>query len=168
MNWAIVPGRGDFRLGVTQPRPPYRGRNARLGEEMACDFADAHEALLWCAAAAGPPGAYNIAADGIVTAGTVARELGIASFPVSPRLIQAPARALAALPFLSPVAQWVEAASHPAIMDTTRAKTELGWAPEFTALETLRDTLRPYRRQAPRPGRSATGRTAASARRSSR
>ena len=38
----------------------------------------------------------------------------------------------------------------------------------FTALETLRDTLRPYRRQAPRPGRSATGRTAASARRSSR
>jgi nucleoside-diphosphate-sugar epimerase len=90
--------------------------------------ADVGQALLRCVAAAGPPGAYNIAADGIVTAGTVARELGIASFPVSPRLIQAPARALAALPFLSPVAQWVEAASHPAIMDTTRAKTELGWA----------------------------------------
>ena len=42
-----------------------------------------------------------------------------------------------------PVTQWVEAASHPAIMDTSRAKRELGWAPRFTALETLRDTLRP-------------------------
>jgi nucleoside-diphosphate-sugar epimerase len=104
--------------------------------------ADVGRALLLCVVAAGPPGTYNIAADGIVTAGTVARELGIASFPVSPRLTQATARVLAAVPFLPPVAQWVEAASHPAIMDTTRAKTELGWVPEFSALETLRDTLR--------------------------
>ena len=34
--------------------------------------------------------------------------------------------AVAALPFLPPIAQWVETASHPAIMDTTRAKRELG------------------------------------------
>jgi nucleoside-diphosphate-sugar epimerase len=40
-------------------------------------------------------------------------------------------------------AQWVEAASHPAIMDTTKAKRDLGWVPRFTALEALRDTLRP-------------------------
>jgi nucleoside-diphosphate-sugar epimerase len=26
-------------------------------------------------------------------------------------------------------------------MDTTRAKNELGWAPRYTALESLRDTL---------------------------
>ncbi len=108
--------------------------------------ADVGQALLQCIVAAGPPGTYNIAADGIVTASTVARELGMRSFPVSPRLTQAAARALAALPFLPPVAQWVEAASHPAIMDTTRAKEELGWVPKFTALETLQDTLRHYRR----------------------
>jgi nucleoside-diphosphate-sugar epimerase len=36
----------------------------------------------------------------------------------------------------------VEAASHPAIMDTTRAKQKLGWAPRFSALQTLRDSLR--------------------------
>jgi nucleoside-diphosphate-sugar epimerase len=107
--------------------------------------ADVGQALVQCVVAAGPPGAYNIAADGIVTASTVARELGIPSFPVSPRLTQAMARGLAALPFLPPVGQWVEAACHPAIMDTTRAKEELGWVPEFTALETLRDTLRQYR-----------------------
>jgi nucleoside-diphosphate-sugar epimerase len=53
------------------------------------------------------------------------------------------ARAVASLPFLPPAAQWVEAASHPAIMDTTRVKRDLGWVPRFTALEALRDTLRP-------------------------
>jgi nucleoside-diphosphate-sugar epimerase len=108
--------------------------------------ADVGQALLQCVVAAGPPGTYNIAADGIVTASTVARELGVRSFPVPPRLTQAAARALAALPFLPPLAQWVEVASHPAIMDTTRAKEELGWIPKFTALETLRDTLRQYRK----------------------
>jgi len=65
--------------------------------------------------------------------------------PVPPWLVQAAARAVAALPFLPPVAQWVEAASHPPVMDTTRAKKELGWNPRFTALETLRDTLRQHR-----------------------
>jgi nucleoside-diphosphate-sugar epimerase len=108
--------------------------------------ADVGQALLQCVVAAGPPGAYNIAADGVVTARTVARELGMLSFPVPPRLTQAAARALAALPFLPPFAQWVEAACHPAIMDNTRAKEELGWVPKFTALETLRDTLRQYRK----------------------
>lgn len=108
--------------------------------------ADVGQALLRCVVAAGPPGAYNIAADGFVTAGTVARELGMRSFPVPSRLTQSAARALAALPFLPPVAQWVEAACHPAIMDTTKAKAELGWMPEFTAVETLRDTLRQYRK----------------------
>ena len=100
------------------------------------------QALLRCVVAAGPPGAYNIAADGIVTAADIARELGMLPLPLPAGPAQVTARAVAALPFLPPVAQWVEAASHPAIMDTTRAKRELGWAPRFTALEALRDTLR--------------------------
>jgi len=107
--------------------------------------ADVGQALLQCVVAAGPAGTYNIAADGIVTAGTVAHELGMLSFPVPSRLTQVTARALVALPFLPPVAQWVEAACHPAIMDASKAKKELGWIPRFTALETLRDTLRQYR-----------------------
>jgi len=103
---------------------------------------DVGQALLQCVVAAGPPGAYNIAGDGIVTGADIARELGMLPLPVPAGPAQFAARAFAALPFLPPVAQWVEAASHPAIMDTTRAKQELGWAPRFTALETLRDTLR--------------------------
>jgi nucleoside-diphosphate-sugar epimerase len=115
---------------------------------------DVGQALLLCVAAAGPPGAYNIAADGVVTAGTLARELGLLPVRVPPRAAQAAAQAVAALPFLPPVAQWVEAASHPAIMDTSRAKHELGWVPRYTALETLRDTLRLYRQRASAPDTS--------------
>ena len=102
---------------------------------------DVGQAALRCVAAAGPPGAYNIAADGTVTASDVVRELGMFPLTVPAAAGHAVARAVAAVPFLPPVAQWVEAASHPAIMDTTRAKRELGWVPRFTALETLRETL---------------------------
>jgi nucleoside-diphosphate-sugar epimerase len=103
---------------------------------------DMGRALLQCVVAAGPPGAYNIAADGIVTAADLARELGLLPLRLPAAPAHAAARAIAALPFLPTQAQWVEAASHPAIMDTTRAKQKLGWAPRFSALETLRDTLR--------------------------
>jgi nucleoside-diphosphate-sugar epimerase len=36
----------------------------------------------------------------------------------------------------------VEAFGRPALMDTTRARTELGWHPEYSGLEALRATLR--------------------------
>ena len=45
------------------------------------------------------------------------------------------------MPFLPPAAQWVEALSHPAIMDTTKAKEMLGWRPHYPALEALRTML---------------------------
>ena len=119
---------------------------------------DVGQALLRCVVATGPPGAYNIAADGIVTPADIARELGMLPVPVPAGPVQAATRAVAALPFLPPVLQWVEAASHPAIMDTTRAKQELGWAPRFTALGALRDTLRPGPRSGGEPGEIDDGR----------
>jgi nucleoside-diphosphate-sugar epimerase len=103
---------------------------------------DVGQALARCIAGEGPPGAYNLAGDGIVTAADVARELGAFPLPLPGAPLRAAARALAALPALPPAAQWVEAAGHPAIMDTTRAKTDLGWKPRFTGLEALRDTVR--------------------------
>ena len=104
---------------------------------------DLGQALLRCVLGAGPPGAYNIAADGILSTADVAREFGLIPLPLPAGPARLAARAVAALPFLPPAAQWVEAASHPAIMDTTKAKQDLGWTPRFTALEALRDTLRP-------------------------
>jgi nucleoside-diphosphate-sugar epimerase len=107
---------------------------------------DVGHALLQCVVAAGPPGAYNIAGDGVLSALDVAREFGFIPIPVPARPTYATARALARLPFLPATAEWVEALSHPAIMDTTLARTQLGWTPRFTGLEALRDTLH---RQAP-------------------
>jgi nucleoside-diphosphate-sugar epimerase len=103
---------------------------------------DVGQALLQCVVAAGPPGAYNIAGDGVLSFVDVAREAGLRPIAVPAAPTQLAARALAKVPFLPSFASWVEAMSHPAVMDTTRAKTELGWAPRYTGLEALRDTLR--------------------------
>jgi nucleoside-diphosphate-sugar epimerase len=105
--------------------------------------ADVGQALLRCALGQGPAGAYNIAGDGVLTGAELARELGLAPVPIPERIVQAGARAAAALPKLGlpPALDWVEALSHPAIMDTSKAKEKLGWRPEFTGLEALRDTL---------------------------
>jgi nucleoside-diphosphate-sugar epimerase len=101
---------------------------------------DLGDAFLRCVVATGPPGAYNVAADGILTSADVAREFGLLPLPLPAGPARLAARAVAALPFLPPAAQWVEAAAHPAIMDTTKAKNELGWTPRYTALDALRDT----------------------------
>ena len=106
---------------------------------------DVGQAFLQCIVGAGPPGPYNITGDGVLTMGDVARELGLTPVPIPGSPVQAAARALAALPappFLPPAAEWVEALSHPAIMDASKAKRELGWQPSYTSLEALRDTLR--------------------------
>jgi nucleoside-diphosphate-sugar epimerase len=103
---------------------------------------DVGRALLLCVVAAGPPGAYNIAGDGIVTAVDVAREFGALPIPLPAGPGQAAARAVSRLPFLPPVAEWVEAASRPVIMDTTRAREQLGWRPRYSGLEAVRDTVR--------------------------
>ena len=79
-------------------------------------------------------------ADGILSTADVAREFGLIPLPLPVGPARLAARAVAFLPL---AAQWVEAASHPAIMDTTKAKRDLGWVPRFTALEALRDTLCP-------------------------
>ena len=102
---------------------------------------DVAEALRLCVVAAGPPGAYNIAADDVVNGVDVLRELGFLPLAVPGKPVAAVARAIATLPFLPSGMQWVEALSHPAIMDTSKARTELGWSPKHSALESLRATL---------------------------
>jgi nucleoside-diphosphate-sugar epimerase len=103
---------------------------------------DVGEALRLCILGAGPPGAYNIAADDILTFAQAARELGFFAVPAPHPPVQALARLAAGLPFLPPTGEWAEAISHPAIMDTTKARRELGWRPAYSALEALRDALR--------------------------
>jgi nucleoside-diphosphate-sugar epimerase len=103
--------------------------------------ADVGSALLQCILGAGPAGAYNIAGDGEVTAADVAREFGAIPVPLPSAPAQLAARAVTRLPFLPPVGEWIEAATRPSIMDTSRAKEELGWKPRYTGLEALRATV---------------------------
>lgn len=103
---------------------------------------DVGTALMLCVLGAGPPGAYNIAGDGVLSAVDVVRELGLRPLPMPARPAHSAARWLAQLPYLPPFARWIEAMSQPAIMDTTRAKTQLGWLPRYTGLEALQATLR--------------------------
>ena len=93
---------------------------------------DVGQALLRCVVADGPPGAYNIAGEGVVTAADVVRELGFTPVTVPAGMAETAARAAARIPlpsFAPPATEWVEAATHPAIMDTTKAKRALGWQP---------------------------------------
>ncbi len=103
---------------------------------------DVGEALRLCVLGAGPPGAYNIAGDGVLTLAAIARELGFRPVAV-PR---APAQSLmgfvAALPFAPPSVGWAEALSGAAIMDDAKARRELGWTPRHSGLQALRDALR--------------------------
>ena len=102
---------------------------------------DVGEALLQCVVGAGPAGAYNIAGDGLVSAADVAREYGATPVVLPTRATRTAARWLSGFSALPASAEWIEAASHPSIMDTTKAKTELGWTPRYTALEALQATL---------------------------
>ena len=105
---------------------------------------DVGQAFLLCIVAAGEPGIYNIAGDGVVSGREVARELGLAPVPVPAGLVKGGARVLAAatnLPFVPAATEWVEAVTHPTIIDSGKAKRELGWRPRYTGFEALRETL---------------------------
>ena len=103
---------------------------------------DVGRAALQCVVGAGPPGSYNIAGEGVLSTIDVARELGLAAVPLPARPAYGAARALVRLPFLPSIADWLEVATHPAVVDTRRARSELGWQPRYSGLEALRDTLR--------------------------
>lgn len=105
--------------------------------------ADVGQAFLLALRGDGPPGAYNLAGDGAVTGADLWREVGLAPLPVPAAVTRAGARVVTALPdAIRPAAlDWAEAALHPLVVDTTRAKQDLGWKPTYTAVEALRDTL---------------------------
>lgn len=109
---------------------------------------DVASAFLACIRGDGPSGTYNIAGDGVVTARDVARELNLSPLPFPLRPVQRGAAAVAGLPlpsFVPPLTEWAEALTRPVIMDTSKAREQLGWRPRFTGLEALRATIGPSR-----------------------
>jgi UDP-glucose 4-epimerase len=104
--------------------------------------ADVAAAVFAAAVGAGPPGAYNLAGDGTVTMTDVARAMGDYAVPVPHAFVGIASRVVSALRWLPPEAEWINIARHPMLMDTTRARCNLGWAPQYTTREALNSMAR--------------------------
>ena len=86
-------------------------------------------------------GAFNIAAEPLMDAAELARVLGARRVPVAARVLRA-AAALTWQAHLQPTSpSWIDLARGVPVMDTTRARTELGWEPRRTAGDALLELL---------------------------
>ena len=89
----------------------------------------------------GPPGVYNLAGEGEVRIRDVARALGWRWVPVPRAAVNLGTAAARRLSFVSPKLEWAIAADTPVLMDTEKARRELGWRPAHDADETLGETV---------------------------
>jgi nucleoside-diphosphate-sugar epimerase len=97
------------------------------------------------------PGAFNLAAEPPLTRDDIAEQLGARPVHVPSQVVRAAASA-AWHARLQPVDPgWVDLAFALPLMDTSRAKDELGWEPRVDAISVLRETLDGIREQASGP-----------------
>lgn len=88
----------------------------------------------------GEPGAYNLAGDGEIVIADIARALGWRSIRVPRPALGVGTTVAGRLSFINPQLEWATALATPVIMDTTKAREQLGWEPRFDASETLMQT----------------------------
>ncbi len=98
---------------------------------------DVATAISAAATVEGSAGAYNLAGDGTITFSDVAAALGAVAVPVPRSAAVVASEVLARLPWVPAVAEWIHVARTPVVMDTSKAKEELGWRPQHTSAETL-------------------------------
>jgi nucleoside-diphosphate-sugar epimerase len=101
---------------------------------------DVASALVAATRGAGAPGAYNLAGEGTITLGDLARALGWHALPVPAALVDLAVLG-AGLPLVPSLAQWVNAGRVPVVMDTKRARQELRWRPKYDTRETLSELV---------------------------
>ncbi len=98
---------------------------------------DVAAAIALAATTSAPPGAYNLAGDGLLTMSEVGKALGARPLPVPRVAATATSEVLARLPFVPSALEWLHAGRASTVMDTGKAKSQLGWTPKYTAAETL-------------------------------
>ena len=98
---------------------------------------DVASALVAAVLGRGAPGIYNLAAAGEITLTDLANELGWHAVRIPRLAVDVAAQAFRRVPALEVEAGWLEALRAPMIMDTSRAREELGWTPRFDARATL-------------------------------
>jgi UDP-glucose 4-epimerase len=89
----------------------------------------------------GPAGVYNLAGEGEIRVRDIARALGWRWAPVPRPAVNLGRAAARRLAFASPKLEWAAALDTPVLMDTAKARRELGWEPSWNAEETLRETV---------------------------
>ncbi len=86
-------------------------------------------------------GAFNIAAEPVLDAGELGKILGARPVPVPAGLARLLTAATWRLHLQPTPPGWLDLALGVPILDTTRAREELGWRPSWSAGEALRDLL---------------------------
>ena len=106
---------------------------------------DVADAMLAAVLGCGEPGVYNLAGRGELTMSDLAAALGWYSVPVPTAALDGAAELIARLPMVPAQAQWIESLREPVLMDTAKARRELGWEPRHSARETLTEMVRAAR-----------------------
>lgn len=135
MPWNRLPGpvkRWTQMLPLLKPPLPDPGTPMQLVHHD-----DVAAAIVLAATTSAPAGAYNLAGDGVVSISDVATELGARPVRVPRFAATAMSEMLARLPFVPSSMEWLHVGRTSVVMDTTRAKTQLGWEPKYTGAETL-------------------------------
>lgn len=91
------------------------------------------------------PGVYNLAADGEITLSDLAHALGWYALPVPELAVDLTARIVSRVPLMPARTAWIGALRVPVLMDTSKAKMNLGWVPEHDAFDTLAQTVQSAR-----------------------
>ena len=102
---------------------------------------DVATALRAAVEGSGAPGRYNLAGPGSMSIGRMARACGWWSVPVPGAAVAALSEVAGRVPGLPPEVEWLNAFREPTLMDTRKAREELGWKPEWDAEATLRETV---------------------------
>lgn len=96
-------------------------------------------------------GAFNVAADPVVDAHLLAECLGARVVRMPVPAVRGPLAVLWRLHLVPASPYLFDAVLHLPVMDTTRARTELGWTPRHTSRQALEDFLTGLRRRAGLP-----------------
>jgi UDP-glucose 4-epimerase len=98
---------------------------------------DVAAAIALAATTSAPPGAYNLAGDGVLSMSDVADALGARPVRVPRLAMSAASEVIARVPFVPSALEWLHGGRTSVVMDTGKAKAQLGWTPKYTAAETL-------------------------------
>ena len=112
-------------------------RSMRFQCVLAGDLADAYTRAIRSDAR----GAFNVATDPVLDPSTIAGLLGGRAVPVPTALLTWAASASWVTRLQPTDPGWIWMATQVPLMDTTRARTELGWQPKFDSLTAMTDLL---------------------------